>query len=64
MTIYTKEYNQQKMYLREFMFMEVEFVSKRVGMDDCTACLVNTRKIIKELFDFADCSSSGSVSAE
>ena len=44
--------------------MEIEFVSKRVGMDDCEACLKETRKTIKELFDFADCSTSGSVTAE
>lgn len=52
------------MYLREFLFMEIEFVSKRVGNDDCKNCLVETRKGIKELFEYADCSQSGAVTAE
>lgn len=56
MTIYTKEYKRQKMYLREFMFMEIEFVSKRVNDEECTNCLTKTRKLAKELFDYADCS--------
>jgi len=64
MTVYTKEYKRQKMYLREFLFMEIEFVSKRVGNDDCKNCLVETRKGIKELFEYADCSQSGAVTAE
>ena len=62
MTIYTKECKflildkRQKMYVREFMFMEVTQVSKRVGDDGCKNCLVETRKKIKEFFDYADCS--------
>jgi len=56
MTIYTKEYKRDKMYAREFMFMEVTQVAKRVGDEDCKNCLVETRKKIKEFFDYADCS--------
>jgi len=56
MTIYTKAYKSPKMYVREFMFMEVTQVSKRVGDEDCKNCLVETRKKIKEFFDYADCS--------
>jgi hypothetical protein len=64
MTVYTKEYKRQKMYLREFLFMEIEFVSKRVGNDECEACLTKTRGFIKELFEYADCSNSGAVTSE
>lgn len=64
MTIYTKEYKRQKMYIREFVFMEIEFISKRVADDECTNCLTKTRAEIKKLFDYADCSQSGAVTAE
>ena len=52
------------MYAREFMFMEVTQVAKRVGDDECTNCLVKTRKLIKKYFYYADCSQSGAVTAE
>jgi len=34
MTIYTEGYKRDKMYLREFIFMEIEFVSKRSTCDE------------------------------
>jgi hypothetical protein len=48
------------MYLREFIFMEIEFVSKRANLDAtvkaCDSnCLEKTRKKITELFVKADC---------
>jgi len=54
--MYTKGYNRRKMYLREFLFFENEYFSKRVSDSGCENCLVETRKKIKELFDKADCS--------
>jgi hypothetical protein len=57
MTIYTLGYKRNKIYLREFIFMEIEFFSKRATCDEegekaiCSAnCFKNTRKKICELF--------------
>lgn len=35
MSIYTKENDRDRLYLREFMFFENEFISKRVGDEAC-----------------------------
>lgn len=56
MAIYTTGFNREKLYLREFMFMENEFVSKRVSEESCTNCLEGIRADIKKLFDHSDCS--------
>jgi len=49
---------------REFVFFEIEFFSKRVDDVECENCLLETRKKIKEFFDYADCSGKDEVTAE
>ena len=50
---------------RKFFFcFEIEFFSKRVDDVECENCLLETRKKIKEFFDYADCSGKDEVTAE
>ena len=50
--------------MREFLFFEIEFFSKRVLDQDCQNCLKDTRKKIKEFFDYADCSGKSLINSE
>jgi len=49
---------------REFVFFEIDFISKRVEDEECIHCFNEIRKKIKEFFDYADCADKGEINSE
>ena len=49
---------------REFVFFEIDFISKRVEDEECTHCFNEIRKKIREFFDYADCADKGFITSE
>ena len=62
--MYKFKVNTEAFTFREFVYFDIEFTSKRVEDEDCEHCFVETRKKIKEFFDYADCSNVGKITAE
>jgi len=61
---YTKLDHENAFTFREFVFFEIEFVCKRVEDAECINCFEDTRKAIKEFFEYADCADKGKINAE
>lgn len=64
MDIYTKDHSYQHMHIREFVFMQIDYVSKTFAYEGCENCLMNTRKKVQEFFQKADCTESGQITSE
>jgi len=64
--MYTSGYKRDKIYEREFLFMQVELVSKNADVNLTTgkALLADTVKKINEFFKIADCNEAGYITAE
>lgn len=49
---------------REFVYFDIEFNSKRIEDEECKNCLLETRKLLKEFFEYADCADKGQINSE